>query len=89
MNLISRKRQNQLKKNAKISVADFCCRLADFLISNFIEIVFIQPYTLINFDISKKIGNGNTCGNKIGNTIKLDNTYSNYYLLPMLPIIYY
>ena len=51
MNLIFRKSQNQLKKNAKISVADFCCRLANFHILMFIEIIFIRAYTSMNFDI--------------------------------------
>lgn len=76
------------RKRVKNDVADFCCRLANFKISKYIEIVFIQAYTSIYFDAVKIIGNGNTCGNKIGNAKSTDNCYSKYDLLPMLPIIY-
>nr|DAD84638.1 MAG TPA: hypothetical protein [Caudovirales sp. ctqI92] len=37
----------------------------------------------------KIIGNGNTCGNKIGNTVCVVVIYIKYNLLPMFSIIYY
>nr|DAP12398.1 MAG TPA: hypothetical protein [Caudoviricetes sp.] len=55
----------------------------------FIEIIFIHAYTSMNFDISQKIGNGNTCGNKIGNTFGAVVIYLKCNLLPMFSIIYY
>nr|DAN40196.1 MAG TPA: hypothetical protein [Caudoviricetes sp.] len=49
----------------------------------------MQAYTLIYFDMVKIIGNGNTCGNKIGNMFGAVVIYLDCNLLPMFSIIYY
>nr|DAW35758.1 MAG TPA: hypothetical protein [Caudoviricetes sp.] len=41
------------------------------------------------FDMAKIIGNGNTCGNKIGNTFCVVVICLKCNLLPMFSIIYY
>nr|DAT44309.1 MAG TPA: hypothetical protein [Caudoviricetes sp.] len=52
MRALSKIRLKRYLKIVNNRVADFCCRLANFHILKFIEIIFIHTYTSMNFDIS-------------------------------------